>query len=190
MMMMTSSSTPPHNEPQSTPSPKAAWSRWYERDQDLLKWVSSLKRMPQWAMEAYCQSTVDYTKGTYEEAPPTSPTLQRGSSKHVGLIKSMRRKRWYDQNPYTYKAFNALFLMEDTKRRELAQALLATGPLMDAYLDALAAQQQEPNRKQFSHLLNQWLNHGEDEALNALMNAPLPCTATLETEPAAVETQW
>jgi hypothetical protein len=187
---MTMTNNSPNAAP-STPSasPKAAWSRWYEKDQDLLKWVSSLKRMPQWAMEAYCQSTVDYTKGTYEEAPPTTPTLERGSSKHVGLIKSMRRKRWYDQNPYTYKAFNALFLMEDTKRRKLAQALLATGPLMDAYLDALVTQQQDPNRKQFSHLLNQWLNHGEDEALNALMNEPLPCTATLEEQPTAVETQ-
>ncbi|MFN7311342.1 MAG: hypothetical protein ACK5T0_08245, partial [Vampirovibrionales bacterium] len=42
-------------------SNKQIWSRWYEKDKEVLALVTSLKRMNQWQVEAYSKVIIHQT---------------------------------------------------------------------------------------------------------------------------------
>jgi len=144
-------------------SNKQIWSRWYEKDKEVLALVTSLKRMNQWQVEAYSKVIIQYTS-QMQFKNKESFMLQHGSDKHLSLLKSMGRKRWYDKNKYAYRAFNALFLLDEHARREIATLLNDSTALLHTYMGRCEAYGQDPNGAVFEQLLMLWVGESEQDA--------------------------
>jgi hypothetical protein len=144
-------------------STKQVWSRWYEKDKEVLALVTSLKRMNQWQVESYSKVIIQYTS-QMQFKNKENFMLQHGSEKHLSLLKSMGRKRWYDKNKYAYRAFNALFLLDEHARREIATLLNDSTALLHTYMGRCEAYGLEPNGAVFEELLLLWVGESEQEA--------------------------
>jgi hypothetical protein len=144
------------------------WSRWYEKDKDLLTFVTSLRRMPSWLLEAYCKIIIHHANNMYSLDSSKQYLLQHGSDKHLSLLKSMGRKRWYDKNKYAYRAFNALYLMEETSRRTLVLLLNDSANLLHCYQGRCELYNLEPSSLVFEDLLKTWVLSGEQDAYHQI----------------------
>lgn len=140
------------------------WSRWYEKDKDLLVFVTSLRRMPTCLLEAYCKVIIQYANQLYTTDSSKQYMLQHGSDKHLSLLKSMGRKRWYDKNKFAYKAFNALYLMADLSRKELVVLLNSSSNLLHCYQSRCELYGLEPSSTVFENLLKTWIQNGDQDA--------------------------
>jgi hypothetical protein len=144
-------------------SQKQVWSRWYEKDKEVLALVSSMKRMNQWQVESYAKVIIQQTS-QMQLKHKENFMLQHGSDKHLSLLKSMGRKRWYDKNKYAYRAFNALFLLDDHARREMAVVLNDSTALLHTYMGRCEFYGLEPNGVVFEQALLTWINESEQDA--------------------------
>jgi hypothetical protein len=156
MMMMTTNKPHPANKTNQ---------RWYQKDKDLLTLVGKLKKMPVSLMETYCHCIITYAMELYQTDEKKRHFIEAGSDKHQSLMKSLDKKRWCDQNPYSYSAFNALYLMEGMHRKELVLNLLETQALLHAYNQRCLQYHCQPNLSVVEHLLLVFVKQGEQEAL-------------------------
>ena len=144
------------------------WSRWYEKDKDLLILITSLRRMPEWLLEAYCKVVIYQANNLYGIDSSKQYILQHGSEKHLSLLKSMGRKRWYDKNKYAYRAFNALFLMEDNSRRTLVLLLNESVNLLHCYQGRCELYSLTPSSVVFETLLKTLVFSSEQDAYHQI----------------------
>jgi hypothetical protein len=144
-------------------SNKQIWSRWYEKDKEVLALVTNLKRMNQWQVEAYAKVIIRQAS-EMQLKNSESFMLQHGSDKHLSLLKSMGRKRWYDKNKYAYRSFNALYLMDDHARREIARVLNESTALLHTYMGRCESYGLEANGAVFEQLLLMWVSESEQDA--------------------------
>ena len=158
MMMMSNKKT-------STPN---ANQRWYQKDKTLLSLVNKLQKMPTALMETYCKCIIDYALELYKQDTNKRLFIEAGSEKHQGLIKSLDKKRWFDKNPYSYRAFNGLYLMDELRRNDLALRLIQSESLLHAYNQRCLQCDCSPNLDVVGHLLLVFVNQGEQEALSTL----------------------
>ena len=84
---------------------------------------------------------------------------------YLSGIKSFDRKRGFDKNPFSYRAFNALYLMDELQRKELISQLLNTQSLLEAYHQRCLQCEEKPSMEVLGHLLLVCVKHGEHEAL-------------------------
>ena len=146
---------------------KQIWSRWYEKDKEVLALVTNLKRMNQWQVEAYAKVII-HQASEMQLKNKESFMLQHGSDKHLSLLKSMGRKRWYDKNKYAYRGFNALYLMEDHARREIARLLNESIALLHTYMGRCESYGLAPNGSVFEQLLLLWVSESEQDAYDCI----------------------
>lgn len=144
------------------------WTRWYERDRNVLTLVTKLRRMDTWLLEAYSKAIIHYANQLSLAHADDPFRLQHGSDKHLGLLKSMGRKRWYDKNKYAYRAFNALYLLPQSVRIELAQQFQEAHTLIKLYTDRCRLQGVNPTQAVAESLLSTYVNAGEPEAFALL----------------------
>jgi hypothetical protein len=165
-MMMTSN--PPLTNPKKTvPN---LHSRWYEKDKMLLTFVGRLQKMPLALMETYCRCIIKCALELYESDDSKLYHIEAGSEKHLALLNATEKKRWCDKNPFAYRAFNALFLMDDLRRKELVTKLLESQTsLLHAYNQCCKELQIEPKLAAFEQILSIYIKHGEQEALAELI---------------------
>ncbi len=142
--------------------------RWYQKNKYLLSLVGRMQKMPICLLEAYCNCIIDYALTYYQEDTTNKFLLAAGSEKHQALLKSRVKKRWYDKNVFSYKAFNALYLMDDLRRNHVVLALLNTGDLLDVYAQRCTHVNMQPSMATLSHLLLVLVEEGEEEALAQL----------------------
>jgi hypothetical protein len=144
------------------------WSRWYEKDKELLTFISNLKRIPSWLVDVYCKVIIYYASQLHGTDNNKQYHLQHGSEKHLALLKSMGRRRWYDKNKYAYRAFNALFLMESSSRRSFMLRLNESINLLHCYQDRCELYNLKPSSDVFEVLLKTWVISGEYEAYHQI----------------------
>jgi hypothetical protein len=142
--------------------------RWYQKDKNLLLFISKLQKMPISLMETYCKCVIDYTMELCQADNKQVLFIESGSQKHQALIKSFDKKRWFDKNPFSYRAFNALFLLGELRRNELITQLIHTQSLLQAYHQRCLQCEEKPSMEVLGHLLLVCVKHGEHEALLAL----------------------
>jgi hypothetical protein len=128
--------------------------------------------MPDWLLTVYAKVIIDYAGTAYltnaNGVTRKAASLQHGSEKHLALLKSMGRKRWYDKNKFSYRAFNTLFLMEPLLRRELAIKINASCELVYRYQDKCKQTGTQPHEETLKKLLLLWLNASEQDAYHYL----------------------
>jgi hypothetical protein len=139
--------------------------RWYQKDKNLLGLVGRLQKMPISLMETYCNCIIDYTMELYQQDDKKLLFIESGSDKHQALVKSLDKKRWCDKNPYSYRAFNALYLMDDLRRNELVTRLINAHVLLHAYNERCLQCEVQPCMQVLGHLLLVFVKQGEQEAL-------------------------
>ena len=145
-------------------------SRWYEKDKMLLTFVGRLQKMPVALMETYCRCVIKYALELYESDDSKLYHIEAGSEKHLALLNATEKKRWCDKNPFAYRAFNALFLMDDLRRKELVTKLLESQTtLLHAYNQCCKQLQLEPKLMAFEQILSIYIKYGEQEALAELV---------------------
>jgi hypothetical protein len=150
-------------------------SRWYEKDKDLLSFIGKLQKMPLPLMDVYCQCLIDYALTFFEKDEQKCHFIQEGSEKHTHLVKSLDKKRWFDKHPVSYRAFNALYLMDSLHRKQLVASLNESKPLLEQYDAYCEKNQLMPNLLAIKQLLLVLVKQGEDAAwvmLNALESSP------------------
>ena len=139
--------------------------RWYQKDKNLLGLVGRLQKMPISLMETYCNCIIEYAMELYQQDDKKRLFIESGSGKHQALVKSLDKKRWFDKNPYSYRAFNALYLMDDLGRNELVARLINAHVLLHAYNERCLQCEVQPCMQVLGHLLLIFVKQGEQEAL-------------------------
>lgn len=150
------------------PTPVEANQRWYQKDKTLLTFVGRLQKMPVSLMETYCKCIIDYATVLYQEDNTKQLFIEAGSEKHQSLLKSLDKKRWCDKNPFSYRAFNALYLMDELRRNELVVRLTNTQDILQAYNQRCLQCNLKPSMAVLGQLLLVYVRQGEEEALMAL----------------------
>ncbi|MCS6268015.1 MAG: hypothetical protein H2174_10695 [Vampirovibrio sp.] len=143
--------------------------RWYQKDKNLLALVGRLQKMPISLMETYCNCVIEYIMELYQQDDKKLLFIESRSEKHQALIKSLDKKRWYDKNLYSYRAFNAMYLMDGLRRKELVSRLINTQALLHAYNERCLQCELQPSMEVLGHLLLVCVKLGEQEALLELV---------------------
>lgn len=153
--------------------PVRPWTRWYESDANLVRLVRNLRQSPTAIRHIIAQRIIEHANSHRFRHMPTQAPRQLGAEAHLGLLKSMGRKRWYDKDKYLYKAFNCLYTMQPGVRSYLAQQMndivdvltsykqLATQwqlPLQEPFMQELASLCQEESTMAATDRLKDWEN--------------------------------
>ncbi|MEB3287243.1 MAG: hypothetical protein VKJ04_07040 [Vampirovibrionales bacterium] len=104
---------------------KIGFTRWYDNIPELAQAVRLLERVPENVSSIICESVVNSHEYNGEDNTSEDYGLKKlGAQKVLGLMKSKTKRRWYDQHPVIHRAFNTLYMMDDTLRYETAIRIL------------------------------------------------------------------
>ena len=106
-------------------APKIGFTRWYDSLPELSQAVRLLERANPDHRDIICKFVVDMYEEHCTPNPHEDYGLKKlGAQKVIGLMKSKSKRRWYDQEPQVHKAFNALYVMDESMRYEAAIRIL------------------------------------------------------------------
>jgi hypothetical protein len=128
--------------------------RWYEHVPVLHKAFNALEALPILCASGIAQGALAYVKPPvrHDDEQPQPKNLD--SDKLQGLLKSKKKRRWYDQDPLLHQVVNQIYLMTPQQQTEIGlrlvfciqsslPAILQTVPGLDevskrAYQDMIA----------------------------------------------------
>jgi hypothetical protein len=129
--------------------------RWYEKDPDLFRFVTNLEHMPLAEQHRYCQIIVQLADSWREESLVAGKVMNVGAERAMGLLRSQRKQRWYDQDPLVHRAFNSLYLFEDAVRISLSRRLNETIEFIQRYRDLCASYRLPPRDEDIQFFMQQ-----------------------------------
>jgi|GEM_PF-2217348 len=94
------------------PSGKKRFMRWYDKVPALGFAVEVMETMPSGIQVMLAQATNRFiTREGWKNKHTDGQLKQIGRDKILGLLKSKKKQRWYDQNAEVHQAFNELYLL-------------------------------------------------------------------------------
>lgn len=133
--------------------------RWYDQDPDVSRFVYGLEKEDPSLWPVFCTLLCTYADGLKEEQKRKG-ARSVGGDKHIGLLKSQQKTRWFDQHPHTYRAFNHLYLMNDPERKEICQRLAEPLTALTVYKAACQRVSLQPIQADMEALVRVAYNEG------------------------------
>lgn len=100
------------------------FTRWYDRNPELSQGVRMLEKCTPFQQRLVANHIIGSMQ-LHQVAQRSEHGLKKlGTEKITGLMKAKGKRRWYDQDPVVHKAFNHLYLMDETMRHEFGVKII------------------------------------------------------------------
>ena len=87
--------------------------RWYDIDEHLRETVETMERMTNDSQYLFGYLLCFLGEEVVKAQGKKEALKELDWDKLMGLVKSKRKRRWYDQDPVMHKAFNILYALND-----------------------------------------------------------------------------
>jgi hypothetical protein len=153
--------------------PKNIISRWYDIDPEVAEVVYSIQNMKPDYQEILGQLINMFMEKVREEYRRKRKLIELGPEKHMGLLKSQTKRRWYDKTPTMYRAFNNLYVMDDQQRNMIAKRLHAPVWALEAYFRECLDSDRPESATEIKRLIELGLTEGVESCKGYLLQIGL-----------------
>jgi len=107
--------------------------RWYDIDDHLREMVETMERMTNDSQYLFGYLLCFLGEEVVKNQGKKEALKEMDWEKLTGLIKSKRKRRWYDQEPVLHKAFNMLYSLNDSDKILIGNQLHLPARLVRRY---------------------------------------------------------
>lgn len=139
--------------------------RWYDMDaqlSDMVRTIEVLSPQSQLLFGHLLKNTISRLIKLRGRAF----TRELNGQTFLGIIKSKRSRRWYDQSPTLHTAFNMLFSLSDPDKTLIARELAIPAELIHDYEAYAKAHNDKVHVNVTFSILETYLTKGREEALS------------------------
>jgi hypothetical protein len=143
--------------------------RWYESDVELSLLVESIRQSDESTRHLMADLIIDAVQAYRAHLARSTPGPKSlGAEAHLGLLKAMGKKRWYDKDRRLYKAFMGLYTLPLTLQVRLAIQLNGLFLLLGHYETCSAQWFDGPSPVLRHELARLYLKHSSQAAYHQL----------------------
>lgn len=144
--------------------------RWYDQDHHLSELVRMLEHLSDESQYLVALLMGSIAQDAIELTGKSQFIKDLDWDKIIGILKSKRGRRWYDEEPEMHKAFNLLYSLEDAAKSWVAEQLYKPVLLIQTYEERCRATGvpvdlniicdiMEVTFKEGNHVLTERFNH-------------------------------
>jgi len=137
--------------------------RWYDMDVQLGELVRTLENLSEESQMLFAFLLTLFSDEIVK-VKGLSFFREMEWEKLIGIYKSKKGRRWYDQDPVLHKAFNKLYSLNDQQKAAIAKELYIPGRLVSLYEAHCKAKTQELNLETICEIVGTCFTEGAEAA--------------------------
>ncbi len=122
-----------------------SFNRWYDADVYVSEMVQSVEKMSADSQQLFGYLLCFFSDAVIQAKDKSKFIRELDWDHFKGLIKSKRKRRWYDREPILHKAFNLLYALTEEDKMLVAKELSIPSQIVRDYERDCLAKNKEPN---------------------------------------------
>lgn len=140
--------------------------RWYDEDLFVGALVYAMQGMSYNSQHLFARLVQILTDETVTQMGRDQFLKDLNWNRVANLRKSKRKRRWYDQEPKLFKAFNKLYALNEELRQDVAHKLFIPCQLVHKYELFCEQEQKEPDPIIIRQIVETCVKRGPEKAIH------------------------